>query len=120
MYLHAGHNAAPAQVTRKGDCSGWVSDPQSFSKAVADHYMRTEYPLLSLFSRAEKIWCSPDKKRCEVDYSNGISVIVSFAHLPDFVIARRIPHPTGPRCEYDFECRPSGGLVLRKRNCRPS
>ena len=24
-----------------GDCSGWEKDPESFSKRVADHYVRT-------------------------------------------------------------------------------
>jgi hypothetical protein len=25
----------------KGDCSGWQRDPESFSKRVAEHYVRT-------------------------------------------------------------------------------
>jgi hypothetical protein len=110
--------AIPAQGQRQGDCSGWMSDPESFSKVVADHYVRTEYP--SLVGRAERIWCAADKKMCEVYYSTGIKVGVSFVNLPDHVIARRVEHPTGPRCEYDFDCRPSGDVVLSKRNCRPS
>jgi hypothetical protein len=110
--------AMPTQEQRTGNCPGWMSDPESFSKAVADHYVRTEYPSLS--GRAEKIWCRADKKICQVDYSTGIQVGVSFVRLPDYVIARRWAHPTGPRCEYDFDCRPSGELVLTKRSCRPS
>jgi hypothetical protein len=110
--------ATPAQGQRQGNCSGWMSDLQSFSKVVADHYVRSEYP--SLFGRAEKIWCDVDGKICQVDYSTGIGVGISFVHLPNYVIARRIPHPTGPRCEYDFDCRPSGELVLRTRRCGPS
>jgi len=123
MYMYAWPHAGlgqpkPAQEQRKGNCSGWMSDLESFSKVVADHYVRTEYP--SLFGRAEKIWCAADKKMCQVYYSTGIQVGVSFVDLPNFVIARRFAHPTGPRCEYDFDCRPSGEVVLRKRNCRPS
>jgi hypothetical protein len=95
-----------------------MSDPESFSKVVADHYVRTEYP--SLFGRVKKIWVSGDKKITQVYYSTGIAVSVSFVELPNYVIARRWSHPTGPRCEYDFECRPSGELVLRKRSCGPS
>lgn len=110
--------AIPTQEQRTGNCSGWMSDPESFSKVVADHYVRTEYSSLS--GRAEKIWCREDKKICQVDYSTGIQVVVSFVRLPDYVIARRWAHPTGPRCEYDFDCRPSGELVLRKRRCGPS
>ena len=119
IYPRAGlGQAAPEQEQRKGNCSGWMSDTESFSKVVADHYLRTEYP--SLFGQAKKIWCSGDKKICHVYYSTGVNVGVSFVSLPNYVIARRWAHPTGPRCEYDFDCRPSGELVLRKRSCGPS
>jgi hypothetical protein len=123
MYRYAWPHAGlgqptPSQEPRKGNCSGWMADIESFSKAIADHYVRTEYP--SLFGRANKIWCSADKKLCQVYYSTGIQVGVSFMDLPNFVIARRFAHSTGPRCEYDFDCRPSGELVLRKRSCGPS
>lgn len=110
--------ATPTQEQSKGNCSGWMSDPESFSKVVADHYLRTEYPLL--VGQAEKIWCRADKKLCHVSYSSGVEVAVSFVSLPRFVIARRVPHPTGPRCEYDFDCLTSGKLVLRKRSCGSS
>jgi hypothetical protein len=103
---------------KQGNCSGWMSDAESFSKVVADHYLRTEYP--SLFGQAEKIWCRGDRKLCEVSYPSGVSVGVSFVSLPHFVIARRVPHPTGPRCEYEFHCLPSGKLVPTKRSCAPS
>ena len=122
MYMYTWPRAGLGQATpeqkRKGNCSGWMSDPESFSKVIADHYVRTEYP--SLFGRVKKIWCAANKKICQVDYSTGVGVVVSFVELPNYVIARRVPHPTGPRCEYDFDCRPSGELVLRKRSCGPS
>jgi hypothetical protein len=107
-----------ALVQHRGNCSGWESDPESFSKVVADHYVMTQYP--SLIGRAEKIWCDARKIMCIVYYSTGIRVAVSFARTPDFVIARRYEHPTGPRCEYDYDCADSGRLILRKRDCRPS
>jgi hypothetical protein len=31
-----------AQGGRMDDCSGWERDPQSFSKVIAEHYVRTE------------------------------------------------------------------------------
>jgi hypothetical protein len=86
--------------TAHGERSGWMSDPERFSKVVADHYVRTEYPSLS--GRAEKIWCREDKKICQVDYSTGIQVGVSFVRLPDYVIARRWAHPTGPPVRIRF------------------
>ncbi len=112
------NNTLPPQGQPRGDCSGWMSDPESFSKVVADHYLRTEYP--SLFGQVKKIWVSGDKKITQVYYSTSVAVSVSFVKLPNYVIARRWSHPTGPRCEYDFYCRPSGELVLRKRSCGPS
>ena len=115
-----GQNLYLADTTERepGRCSGWMSDPESFSKVVADYYLQTEYP--TLFGQAEKIWCSADKKMCQVYYPNSVAVGISFVNLPHFVIARRYAHPTGPRCEYDFNCLPSGQLVLKKRRCAPS
>jgi hypothetical protein len=120
MYMYTWPQArlgqpAPEQEQRKGN---WMSDVESFGKVVADYYVRTEYP--SLFGRVKEIWCSGDQKMCEVKYSTGIKVLVSFVRLPDHVIARRGEDPTGPRCEYDFDCRSSAERVLRKRSCRPS
>jgi hypothetical protein len=95
----------------------WISDVESFAKVVADHYVRTQYP--DLFGPVKEIWCSGDKKMCQVNYSTRIKVLVSFVALPNHVIARRGEDPTGPRCEYDFDCRSSAERVLKKRSCRP-
>jgi hypothetical protein len=105
----------PAQEQQQGN-KNWISDAESFAKVVADHYVRTEYP--SLFGPVKEIWCSGDKKICQVNYSTRIKVIVSFVRLPDYVIARRSEDPTGPRCEYNFDCRSSAERVLKKRSCR--
>lgn len=94
----------------------WISDVESFAKVVADHYVRTEHP--DLVGAVKEIWCSGDKKMCQVRYSTGIKVLVSFVRLPDYVIARRGEDPTGPRCEYNFDCRSSAERVLKKRNCK--
>lgn len=99
-------------------CKGWLSDLQSLSKAVADHYLRTEYP--NDAGQAKTIWCAKDRKQCLVTYSEDMKVGVSFVALPDHIIARRFFHPTGPRCEYDFSCASNGTLSLRKRKCGPS
>jgi hypothetical protein len=111
-------NLSPPAIARpwgrRGDCSGWMNNPQSFSKAIADHYVNTEYP--TRLRRAYKIGCMHNKI-CHVYYTNGITVMVSFANLPNYVIARRVGDPTGPRCEYDFDCLPSGELVLMRLGC---
>jgi len=111
----------PAQIgdaSSAEGCKGWMSDLQSFSKVVTDHYLRTEYP--GFVGMAKSIWCSGDRKQCLVRYSEDMKVGVSFVALPDHVIARRFFHPTGPRCEYDFSCASNGTLSLQKRKCGPS
>ena len=96
----------------KGDCSGWESDLESFSKAVADHYVRTEIDP-TLVGPVSRITCDPGI-RCTVDYSNGLSVMVSLTQIPDYVIVRRMFHPTGPRCEYDYACTPQRTVETAK------
>lgn len=116
MYMRESTSSGTLGEPAEMLCTGWMSDPQSFAKVVADHYLRTEYPALA--GQAQRIEC-PSNKSCEVTYPKA-SVMVSFVKLPDFVIARRLHHPTGPRCEYDFRCLATGRLVLTKRGCRPS
>jgi hypothetical protein len=117
MYMSTRLHATLGQPAPQQEQHNWISDVESFAKVVADHYVRTEYP--SLFGPVKEIWCRGDKKMCQVRYSTGIKVIVSFVRLPDHVIARRGEDPKGPRCEYDFDCRSSAERVLKKRSCRP-
>jgi len=93
-----------------GDCSGWERDPQSFSKRVAEHYMRT---LLKLPLSAKSIHRGSDV-RWEVRFSDNIVVAVVFAK--DFVAAARIyTSPMGPIRHYNYSCTPQGDLVLTER-----
>jgi V8-like Glu-specific endopeptidase len=108
----------PQQSPGAANCAGWISDRDSFCKRVADHYLRSEYP--GLKRGALKIWHSPNKILSVVDYPDGVAVGVSFFSMPNFVIVRRHFHPTGPRCEYDFDCLPSGDIVFTKRKCAAS
>jgi hypothetical protein len=117
MYTYTWPQTRLGQPAPQQEQRNWISDVESFAKVVADHYVRTEHP--PLFGSVKEIWCSGDKKMCQVRYSTGIKVIVSFVRLPDYVIARRGEDPIGPRCEYDFDCRSSAERVLKKRSCRP-
>jgi hypothetical protein len=119
MYIE---NPMLGQPSSSASCSGWEQDLQSFSKVVAEHYLKTE---MGLSLKAQRIWCSGDGKRCEVYFSCKdpsyesckFTVAVSFVNVPSHVIARKTS-PLGPRLEYNYRCTPEGKLVLsfRKRD----
>jgi len=93
-------------------CKGWESDPQSFAKVIAEHYARTEY---GQRDRGDPYWCG--KKLCTVRFP-GRDVMVSFARVPDYVIARATGRNT-PRREYEYRCFSDGTIRFRPRR-RPS
>lgn len=99
-----------AEPQNAGDCSGWERDPQSFSKRVADHYLRTVLGL-SLTARSIRP-PQPGSVRWEVLYPNDIVIAVIFAK--GFVATARI-HPSGPIRHYNYTCTPKGDLVLSNR-----
>jgi len=109
-----GQQPAPQQPPQgSSGCEGWQRDPQSFSKVIADFYVRTQ--LNATPGMASGIQCAP-AGLCIVKYENGTSVGVSLARLPNFVIARERA-PNSVRCEYDFSCEPSGKVNLSVRSC---
>jgi hypothetical protein len=99
-----------AEALNAGDCSGWERDPQSFSKRVADHYLRTVMGL-SLTARSIRS-PRPGSVRWEVLYPNDIVIAVIFGK--GFVAAARI-HPWGPIRHYNYTCTPQGDLILSDR-----
>jgi hypothetical protein len=102
-----------------GDCSGWEKDPESFSKRVAEHYVRT---VLGLPLKAKRIfpYYSTGKEVMEVEFSDTLGVAVSFKWIPSYVLALRLRHqPVGPPRWYTYACTPQGDLVLTRRP-RPS
>jgi hypothetical protein len=104
--------AAPQKGAKKGDCSGWERDPESFAKRVADHYIRTELgrepPLV------KHITCGP-ADLCVVDYIDGEGIWVWLDFIPDHVSAQGSGQ-LEPRRDYDYDCTPSGELVFTKRS----
>jgi len=107
-------DAAPEQATKTGDCSGWEHDPQSFSKVLADYYLRTE--LGTQPTLVKTIWCGPAATYCVVGYEDGREVWVTLKYQPDYVIARGMrPLPLTQRCLYGYDCTTSGELVFTKR-----
>jgi hypothetical protein len=92
------------------DCSGWERDRDSFSKRVAEHYMRTVFGQ----SLTAKTIRQASPVRWEVQFSNNTVVAVVFA--TNFVAASRLfPSPGGPIRHYNFSCTASGDLVLSDR-----
>lgn len=104
------------QVHKVGDCSGWAKDPESFSKIIAEHYVRTE---LGVFIKGKSIWCRADGKLCEVAFPLpfNITVMVSLVHIPSHVIARQVYIKQGaPRREFNYSCTPEGNVIFSPRN----
>jgi hypothetical protein len=98
------------ELQNSGDCSGWEKDPQSFSKKVAEHYMRTV--LGQPLSAGSIRQGSP--VRWEVRFSDSIVVAVVFGK--GFVAAGRIhTDPIGPIRHYNYSCTANGDLVLTDR-----
>ena len=95
-----------------GDCSGWEKDPESFSKRVADHYVRT---VLKLGITVKRIYphYSTGKDIMDVDFTDELTVAVSFRGIPNWVMAMRLRHqPVGPPRWYSYSCTAKGDLVL--------
>ena len=65
------------QPQTRGDCSGWEKDPESFSKRVADHYVRT---VLKMGITVKRIYphYSTGKDIMDVDFTDELTVAVSF------------------------------------------
>jgi hypothetical protein len=110
MYIRANTGLGISQ--QSSNCSGWEKDPQSFTKVIAEHYVRTE---LGRSLRGRSIWCRPDGKMCTVGFPGGIEVMVSLVRVPSYVIARQIGKDK-PRREYRYVCLPQGGVVFWPRS----
>src|SRR5450432_2557934 len=110
-------NAVPAKGNKTGDCSGWERDWQSFAKAVADYYIRTE--LGATPGLVKTVSCPPPPGGlCWVYYEDGRQIGVSLFTPPRPVIARGYrPLPVTQRCTYDYDCTASGELVFTKLSC---
>jgi hypothetical protein len=109
------------QAQGKANCSRWETDPESFSKVVAEHYVRTVpgvRSVLGLFPTVTRSTAPfPRSPWMQVvTFSNGFVVYVSFEKIPNFVAAALwYPKPAGPTRFYTYSCTPGGQLVLSER-----
>lgn len=106
----------PQGGNKKGDCSGWERDPQSFCIQLANHYVRTQdhkQPAM-----AKSVSC-PSADQCTVAYDDGIKISISLKDRPDHVSAMQIDRSglLGSTCIYEYDCTPSGSLVFKERSC---
>lgn len=107
------------QDQKLGDCSDWEKDLQSFSKVIAEQYVRTvlKRPLLS---QVKRVSCRSDGKVCQVFFDDGTSIWVSYAKVPSYVITREAAGGK-LRCEFNYQCTSGGQVVFDQRGkCRPS
>jgi len=103
MYLIDGGLGA---FTITGGCCAWDKDRQSFSSAVAQHYLKTE---LNKSLKPKSVWCAEDGTYCSVKFPDDTDVMVSFVEMPNYLIARA-SGPNMPRREYNHKC--SGNIEL--------
>jgi hypothetical protein len=109
----------PGQTPQADDCSGWENDPESFSKKVADHFVRTQINPPTPPS-AESIECTNPPngsyRNCEVTYSEELRIAVRWNTASNRVAA---DWDHGKKvCLYEYTCDAQGQLILKLRECR--
>ena len=107
-----------------GSCSGWESDPQSFSITLAKFYYRTDFPNpRSPNPSVVSVTGAWDPKVAFwVTFDNGDVVGVSMKLVPTQHIAVAGPRvgnicPFNLRCRYTYSCSASGSISFTKISC---
>jgi hypothetical protein len=115
-HLDSRFPAAPQEV----ECSGWESDPQSFSKAAAEHYLRR---IWQPGFRVNTITCMAPAPNwmCNVSVGTGagtIELIVQLAPEDKLVRVERVSDPKAHMvCFYGYRCLFTGQLQLTDSTC---
>ncbi len=114
---HIDSDLPPAQ---EADCAGWESDPQSFSKRAAEHYLRAVWqPSFSVPTIA--CMAGPPNWNCNVTVNAGGGLIIINVQLsPQDKLVRvtRLPDPnTHMVCLYGYRCLADGRLTLTGSSC---
>jgi len=100
-------------------CSGWESDPQSFSIRAAQNFCMDTFKIP--VSTPDSISCSGSI--CVVHYSNGslpINITVDLSQVPGIVFVSGAP-AIGFRsqtCSYTYSCDNSGAISFQRAVCR--
>lgn len=97
------------------DCSGWESDPQSFSKRAAERYL---WNIWQPWFSVSHITCTapPPNWICKVAVSTGAGDIILTVQLSPQDKLVRVSRDSDPAvhmvCFYSYHCLASGQLVL--------
>jgi len=101
-----------------GDCKGWESDRESMVTAVARHYAQTalDPPVIDLIRTVE---FSRDGLIGVAKFEGGLELFVSLHFIPHYipVVTHGSSNVRGPRCEFEYSCRPDGSIVFTTRVC---
>lgn len=102
--------ADPGQAPRADDCSGWESDPESFSIYVARFVARTQInPILG--RNIPSVDCV-DPRQCFVTLSNGLEVKVVWSPSTRKTLATWETEQEYKRYLYEYSC-PGDQLTLK-------
>lgn len=108
MYMSVGLG----QPQTQSDCSGWEKDPESFSRVIAKHHIRTELGQSLNVKRMSRV----TQTAWRIEFPNDIAVYVTLAEVPDFVVAARwYPKPAGKSRFYTYSCTSDGQVVFTER-----
>jgi hypothetical protein len=100
-------------------CSGWESDPQSFSKRIAENFCQDAFN--TKVSSPDSITCSGSA--CVVHYGGTFpfNVTVDLSQVPGIVTASGTAAPFAmrpKRCSYRYSCSFSGAVSFTRVSCK--
>lgn len=110
----------PTPADGAGSCSGWESDPQSFSVDAVKYYLRKVWgPQFSVSNVA--VIAPPPNWSCNVSVTTGAGSIVLNVQLAPADKLVRVVRLSDPRnhmvCLYGYRCLTSGRLVFDAATC---
>jgi hypothetical protein len=112
--------ADPPSAASSQSCTGWESDPQSFSKRIAETFAQDGFN--TTVGPPDRINCSG--KQCVVHYEAGQVVpfdnTVDLSQVPGTVLASgsAVPFMMKPqRCSYSYTCDVNGSINFKRISC---
>lgn len=112
-----GRSPVPKPIQRP--CDTWELNPPDFAVEIAKQYLLQEFN--SLPPEVASVDCGDGGDDCMVYFRvpTDSTVHVVLDHKPVSVSAVRIGPPAGrrPFCDYSYECKRSGELILTKLRC---
>jgi hypothetical protein len=109
-------DAVVRPMLKEAPCTGWESDPQSFSKRAVEHYLRRIWR--SSFA-VQHIACTapPPNWVCNVLVDTGDGTIALSVQLSPATRTVTVSDPSGRDCVFGYHCVASGHLLLADSAC---